>query len=494
MASTSFLNSLIRVCQDPWIRALLCGFLAWRLVLAAVLPFTVDGAYGLTMGREVSLSYFDHPPLSFWLAAASEALLGRWNEIGIRLPIIFLGSLTLLGFAGFIYPIFGLYSARIGVALFGMSWAGAITGIEALPDSILFFGLSWFFMILVHGALAVFGHGQPLGIWTWAIAGAALAVAFASKYQAVVVIFPVLIWIIVTPKSHSWLYSPGFWLAFVLALVGGLPALLWNMNHDWSSLSFQSGRIGQDVSFGSFVVLLLAQGLYLGPALLILMIRSAFSSEIWQNPVYRLMLVTGLFGVIFFNLIFIFSPGSLPHWPVPSWLALLAFAASAFSHVRRVWITVLVWVSVVAQQLIVLLIGLHMHGGVLALNCEIADWDQTSPQIKIETLRNGLDRSGLLPDAPRIYAPNWLQAGYISIALGPNSLVSVLSTDQRHFQFARSQILEEGVLVSLDPGDDFLPEQWIAEGFELISKERFLLDRGTCPYFSLTISAISQTQ
>ena len=41
-----------------------------RLALAALLGLSVDESYSVAIARQFSLSYFDHPPLHLWLAAA----------------------------------------------------------------------------------------------------------------------------------------------------------------------------------------------------------------------------------------------------------------------------------------------------------------------------------------------------------------------------------------------------------------------------------------
>jgi hypothetical protein len=47
-----------------------------RLLLAASIGLAVDESYAVTAARDWSLSYFDHPPLSFWLAGSVERVAG----------------------------------------------------------------------------------------------------------------------------------------------------------------------------------------------------------------------------------------------------------------------------------------------------------------------------------------------------------------------------------------------------------------------------------
>src|SRR5512146_1650813 len=66
------------------------AFGALRLVLCAFTGMGTNEAYAVASGRLWSLSYFDHPPLHFWLAQASAMAFGdtRWA----RLPFVVLGT------------------------------------------------------------------------------------------------------------------------------------------------------------------------------------------------------------------------------------------------------------------------------------------------------------------------------------------------------------------------------------------------------------------
>src|SRR6516162_2994776 len=70
-------------------------FLA-RLVLASVLGLGVDESYVVAAGRKVQLSYFDHPPLAWWMAWAAAHLTGSENMLVVRLPFIALFAITTL--------------------------------------------------------------------------------------------------------------------------------------------------------------------------------------------------------------------------------------------------------------------------------------------------------------------------------------------------------------------------------------------------------------
>jgi hypothetical protein len=78
-----------------------------RLLLAANIGLGVDESYAVTVARDWSLSYFDHPPLSFWLAGAVARIAGSEYRLLVRLPFILL-------FAGTSWMLY-----KLGARLFG---------------------------------------------------------------------------------------------------------------------------------------------------------------------------------------------------------------------------------------------------------------------------------------------------------------------------------------------------------------------------------------
>src|ERR1700743_634658 len=55
-----------------------------RLVFASVMGLGIDETYMVAAGRHLQLSYFDHPPLSWWLARGAAQLVGSDAAIVVR--------------------------------------------------------------------------------------------------------------------------------------------------------------------------------------------------------------------------------------------------------------------------------------------------------------------------------------------------------------------------------------------------------------------------
>src|SRR5712691_9280118 len=74
---------------------ILTTFLA-RLLFAAALGLGIDESYMVAAGRKLQLSYFDHPPISWWMAWGASQLAGSENALVVRLPFVALFALTTL--------------------------------------------------------------------------------------------------------------------------------------------------------------------------------------------------------------------------------------------------------------------------------------------------------------------------------------------------------------------------------------------------------------
>ena len=107
---------------------LIIVFLGFRLVLAATLGLGVDESYAIANARKLELSYFDHPPLHYWIAHAFMPLVGDGRAL--RLPFIIL-------FAGWSWLLY-----RLTRRLFG-DWAGV--------RAVLALNLSAFFTLSASG-------------------------------------------------------------------------------------------------------------------------------------------------------------------------------------------------------------------------------------------------------------------------------------------------------------------------------------------------------
>src|SRR5271157_1359042 len=113
---------------------ILTTFLA-RLLFAASLGLGIDESYMVAAGRELQLSYFDHPPIAWWMAWGVSHLAGSESAIVVRLPFIALFALTTFLMYRVTSALFGAHAGLwAAVVLNAVPVFGVSTGSWVLPD------------------------------------------------------------------------------------------------------------------------------------------------------------------------------------------------------------------------------------------------------------------------------------------------------------------------------------------------------------------------
>ena len=71
-----------------------------------------------------------------------------------------------------------------------------------------------------------------------------------SKYTTIFFSVSILAWVLLLPQQRRWLLTPWPWLSGALALDVFSPVLIWNAEHDWASVVYQSRRLAvHEVTF-----------------------------------------------------------------------------------------------------------------------------------------------------------------------------------------------------------------------------------------------------
>ena len=223
--------------------AALLGLTALRLLVAAWMPLLPDEAYYWVWSRALAPGYFDHPPMvALWIAAGT-ALAGE-GALGVRLlapPAALLGSLMLARAARDLLP--GEETARreagvLAAALLNATLLFGAGSATMTPDTPLLF-----FWIAAIWALARLQAGADAR-W-WLAAGLFIGAAGASKYSALLITPPILLWVLAIPAHRRWLFSWPLWAGAALAAAIVAPVLAWNAAHGWASILKQGARGGE---------------------------------------------------------------------------------------------------------------------------------------------------------------------------------------------------------------------------------------------------------
>jgi 4-amino-4-deoxy-L-arabinose transferase-like glycosyltransferase len=474
------------------------GGLALRIALAAVLPLTVDGNYAIAAAREFSISFFDHPPLGFWLPGWSADLFAGQSALIFRLPFLLMGAVT----ACLLFRIgeeaggsrAGLWTAL----LFTLApFFSLFSGVFILPDGPLNLFLALTVLLLLRCL-----NAPQASLWQWAGAGWALALALASKYQALLLPVAVLAFMLWQPEARRLLARPGPYVAAAVAAIGLAPALVWNLEHDWASLAFHAGRVGEGLQLAGFLLNFAGQAIYLLPPTMGVAFPPMWSALVPGADWRRAFLAFAALGpILLFNIVYLFSAGALPHWAMPGWLFALPLAGSwivqsdrraAISRWALTAFAVPIWLAVFA-------IAIQARTGWLTVGYdEPPRWDNTSEIFDWSGLEPALAESGLLAGADFLGVTSWIDGGRFSTALGGTLPVVVLEGDPHHFGFmdgaaARGEGL---VLVTARVSEPDQLEAAVARlearyGNAISLSDTIELSRGSRPYMVVAVMRLT---
>src|SRR5581483_2055097 len=213
--------------------AVVLAFSALRLAAAPLFELFPQEAYYDLYARHLSLSYFDHPPLIGWFLWLFTGVLGHRAWV-LRLCAFTLTAGTQLALwrlvAEAVEP-----ERRAPALLLLASPLMAVVSLIATPDVPLL--LFWALALLAlwrafHGAVAARPHA-------WLLAGMATGLALDSKYTAAFLFLGALL-LLLDPLHRRQLATPWPYLAFLVAVALTAPVWIWNAQHDFASLRFQT--------------------------------------------------------------------------------------------------------------------------------------------------------------------------------------------------------------------------------------------------------------
>ena len=421
--------------------ALILVFTVLRLIEAVVMGLGTDESYTVAVSRDLHLSYFDHPPIHYWIVHFLSPVLGYGR--GSRLPFIAL-------FAGSTWLMFRLARRLFGeqaglwaaIALNLAGFFSVAAGDWVLPDGPLIFFLLAAANVLADGGFAEEG-ARPLGVKAWLWAGLWIGLAALSKYQAALFCVGIGLFVLTERDRRRDLLTPGPYLAAILTLLILTPVFIWNAQHHFASFAFQGGRgapnklhpTGPLEALGGQAALLLP---WLFVPAVIAGWRAARAGPSAARTWFCLLLAAP--AIVLFTLEPLIGPKSLPHWSMPGWLFLfpligawLAEASAAGKAWPRRWAVISAAILIVA-------------GGV-ALDEAATGWlgpafpklfkkgDPSAEAIEWTGLAQGLARQGLIRPGAFIVAVKWNEAGKIDEALKGAEPVYVFSNDPREFGF-----------------------------------------------------------
>ena len=207
------------------------------MVLSSLMELSPDEAYYWQWSKNLSLSYFDHPPMvALFIAITTifsdaEFFVRFSGVVGATLSSLLLYILTVKLFRS---EIAGFRAVIImNLALIFSAGALVIT-----PDTPL---VVFYIATLITFHMAVNSNPSSADSYKkWIFAGLVTGLAMLSKYTAVFFFPCALMYMLISPDNRRWLIKPHPYLAAIAAFIMFVPVIVWNARYDWISFSFQA--------------------------------------------------------------------------------------------------------------------------------------------------------------------------------------------------------------------------------------------------------------
>jgi 4-amino-4-deoxy-L-arabinose transferase-like glycosyltransferase len=318
-----------------WLWLLISATAFFRACLAGSVALGNDEIYYRLYALYPDWSHFDHPPLVGLTIQIFSLNLLLDSEFFIRL-----GSVLL--FAADSYLLYRIaeklgdaWAALLAVVLFNASIYGSLlVGTFILPDSPqLFFWLLSLYILF----LAVEKNELGPNFLLFGLSG---GLAILSKYHGVFIWVGLGLYVLLVKRK--WLLSPYLYGAVVLGILVSSPILIWNLQNQFISFSFQSGRVvaNQGLRPDYFALELLGQMLYQNPiaffmaigGLILFFRKNALHSSDYEKV---LVLVALPLWLVFTS--FSLFRGTLPHWTGPAYATIWPLVAFQIKDAQSAW-------------------------------------------------------------------------------------------------------------------------------------------------------------
>lgn len=306
-----------------------------RIFIAAYTGLGIGEAYYFRGAIHLEWSYFDQPPLFFWLSGLSIKIFGLTN-LGLRFPAVVL-------FAGTSWLLF-LITRKLFTAKAGF-WAVVIMNLSAVftvaiacwfqPDApLMFFWLAsaYFIVQLMFGrdgeSMETIRNSRRTWL-LWIMTGVCLGLATLSKYHVLFIFAGVFMFIGTNKDQRHWLWHPGPYLAILITIIFAFPVLWWNYNNNWASFVFQGSRAGTgkkfELHFDWFFRSIGGQALWLLPWIWVPTVRELYRSfkNRLTSKAYSFSFWLSILPIVFFTVVTLWADLQYHfHWQAPGYMML----------------------------------------------------------------------------------------------------------------------------------------------------------------------------
>lgn len=435
-----------------------------RLFIAAYTGLGVGESYYFRGALHLDLSYFDQPPLFFWLGGLSIKLLGL-NNLGLRFASVLL-------FAGTSWMLFlvakKLFNAKAGF------WAVLLMNLSAVftiaiacwfqPDApLMFFWLvsTWFIVDLMQiseGDRTTEKRSSGQIYLLWILTGVFMGLATLSKYHVLFLFAGVFIFVATNKKQRHWLSHPGPYLAILITFIIAFPVLWWNYQNNWVSFVFQGSRAGTNTSRGQihidwFLRSIGGQSLWLLPWIWFPLVRQLVKSFKLraQSESYSFIFWMSVLPLVFFTIVTLWADLQYHfHWQAPGYMMLFMPLGYAIDKVlnggntkvarfNRRWLRFSALFAVITIGVLSfhMVTGFWQAYGPKWMVAQVGDKvDPTIQGIDYDDIQTRYAKEGWLKN-PRIFtgSTRWWLTGKIDWALKGQKEIVCFSDDPRNLAF-----------------------------------------------------------
>jgi len=302
----------------------------------------MDEAYYWQWGKNLSLSYYDHPPMIALILAVSTFLSD--SELFVRLPSIIgsvISSIIIYRFGESMFE-----SKEVGfssVVIANLTLIFCVGALFTTPDTPLIpFYLGGLLMLWN----SVKAEPEDDGAWQrWMIAGLLIGGSLLSKYTAFFFYPCALIYLLASKQGRKWMAKPHPYVALLISFACFSPVIIWNAQNSWVSLSFQAGHGlsksgGNPLSmFGEFLgfqVIVYSIGIFFFLlTALYQLFKNVFKKAPSKEKEASLFLLSFSLPVLFFFFANAFRARMEGNWPILGFLPLFIMAGAMVPSWRQ---------------------------------------------------------------------------------------------------------------------------------------------------------------
>lgn len=401
-----------------------------RMLVAASLEFGNDEVYYFLYALDLQPNYFDHPPGVAWLIRLSTLNLWLTDEFFVRLGAI---ACSAAGTA-LVYRLgtvlkneqTGWYAALLYTSNL---YTSLIAGAFIIPDSPQV--VAWLASVLVMHEIVSTPADQQVNLRLWLKFGLLVGFTILCKVHGVFLWASLGLYVLLFQRKR--LAEPGLYAGAVVTAIVISPILIWNIQNDFLTYRFHSGRVDLQESWihlDSFFQAIGGQLLYSNPvngALLLIAVWKIKTMNYLSKDSLRFVLLNGIPLVAVVTFMSLFN-SMLPHWSGPAMMILSLLVAAYLdekSQTSDVGLEpkVLKWsLYLVGGLMVLMLLLVQLFPGTLGnhnkkrfgeddFTLDLSGWSRFSKEFRVWL--EAEEKAGRVPAGLPIVANKWFPGSHI---------------------------------------------------------------------------------